>query len=803
MLLSYEWLTKYLQIDLTPTELGEKIERTSVEVDSVTQRQAGLKKLVVGEIESVVKHPDAGHLNICQVAVGAGIVQQIVCGAPNVTVGKKVIVALPGARVAGNQKIKKAKMRGVKSDGMLCALDEIGFDEEIVPDEWKDGIYFLPDDAQLGDEIYHYLGMDESLLDLDVTPNRGDMLSLRGVVYDLAAILNQPVIFDETPAPALGQQSSATDISAAAPMELATQYQLQVVKNVTVASSPLWLQIKLWNAGIKPINNVVDVTNYVMLKLGQPLHAYDLEKITGKNLQVRRAQSTEQLVTLDGTQRDLDDNDVVIADQAGPVALAGLMGGEATKVTAKTQQIVLEAAAFSSVATRKMAQKEGLHTDASQRFERGIDQGNVTKALNYAAGLLQQIAAGTASQGTVVGQQTPVSETKITVTPLKINQVLGTSLQPVEIEQLFKRLGFEVTPTATQLVVTVPTRCWDLKLPADLYEEIARIYGYDHIPTTLPVTNTTQGRLTEKQRLLRQTRRTMEGLGFSHAISYSLTTAAKATMFNWEPSVETSMKWPMSSDHAVLRQNLIAGLLDDISYNQARGVQNVSLYEQGRVFFRTQAQVRPIEKEHLAGAVSGSLASANWATSAEPVDFFQLKGLVEQYLASLNLAGTIQYKPTSTVKQLHPNQTAEVWLADQLVGLIGQVHPLIAQSFHIKPTYVFELDLEKLALAPKQVQHYQPISAYPSIKRDIAMLVGEQVSNAAIEAVITDKAGAYLQSLTLFDVYAGNRIPKDQRSLAYSLTFSNPQATLQDEIINQKIEKITTALKTEFQATIR
>ncbi len=338
-------------------------------------------------------------------------------------------------------------------------------------------------------------------------------------------------------------------------------------------------------------------------------------------------------------------------------------------------------------------------------------------------------------------------------------------------------------------MVTVPTRCWDLKLPADLYEEIARIYGYDHIPTTLPVTNTTQGRLTEKQRLLRQTRRTMEGLGFSHAISYSLTTAAKATMFNWEPSVETSMKWPMSSDHAVLRQNLIAGLLDDISYNQARGVQNVSLYEQGRVFFRTQAQVRPIEKEHLAGAVSGSLASANWATSAEPVDFFQLKGLVEQYLASLNLAGTIQYKPTSTVKQLHPNQTAEVWLADQLVGLIGQVHPLIAQSFHIKPTYVFELDLEKLALAPKQVQHYQPISAYPSIKRDIAMLVGEQVSNAAIEAVITDKAGAYLQSLTLFDVYAGNRIPKDQRSLAYSLTFSNPQATLQDEIINQKNRK--------------
>ncbi|USS89724.1 phenylalanine--tRNA ligase subunit beta [Fructilactobacillus cliffordii] len=804
MLLSYDWLSQYLKLKLDPESLGEKIERTSVEVDSVTKRSTGLKKLIVGQILSIEKHPDAGHLNICQVDVGAAEPQQIVCGAPNVEVGKKVIVAMPGARVAGNVKIKKAKMRGVKSDGMICALDEIGFPKDVVPDEWKDGIYFLPDDAKLGDEVYDYLGMNDPMLDLDVTPNRGDMLSMRGVVYDLAAVLDQKPDFTVQPEAATGQESSADVIAATADDQLASQYHLQVVKNVQVHPSPLWLQIRLWNAGIKPINNVVDVTNYVMLFLGQPLHAYDLSQLPAANLEVRRARPGEKITTLDEAERELNDQDVVITSGDQPVALAGLMGGDSTRVTNETTTIVLEAGVFDSVLTRKMAQKENLHTDASQRFERGVDHGDVITALNYAAGMIQSLADGQASQGVVTGSQAPVNERVIKITADRINHVLGTDLSAATINEIFTRLGFGVVDNHGEFTVTIPTRCWDLQIDADLIEEVARIYGYDNIPETLPVTQTTEGGLTSKQQAMRKSRQTLQGMGLNHAISYSLTTPEKAAMFMLQQSFSTDLQWPMTKDHSVLRMNLVCGLLDDVAYNQARGVENVSLYEQGRVFYKDQEdQIRPTEVEHVAGAISGTMPTASWNQQVRPVDFFLLKGIVAQYLQTLSLQGTITYESTEQLAQMHPGRTALIKLDDEVIGFLGQVHPNTAKQFKVKPTYVFELDFDRLMTAPKHEAQYQVVSSLPGIKRDIAMLVADDVTNKQIETIIWKRGGAYLHAVTLFDVYVGEHVPAGKKSLAYTLSFENPQETLQDDVVNQAMVKVEQHLQTELNAEIR
>ena len=803
MLLSYDWLKDYLDINLSPEDLGEKIERTSVEVDSVSKRSDGLKKIVVGKIISFEKHPDAGHLNICQIDVGEDEPLQIVCGAPNVEVGKKVIVALSGARVGGNIKIKKAKMRGVQSNGMLCGLDEIGFPKDVVPDEWKDGIYFLPDDAKLGDSVFDYLGMNDPLIDLDVTPNRGDMLSLRGAVYDLAAVFDQKVNFDEKADKELGQTESKTDIKAHADEDLAPIYKLKVVKDVEVKPSPLWLQIKLWNLGIKPINNVVDITNLVMMKLGQPLHAYDLSKIADGDLRVRRAKPGEKITTLDEEERELSALDVVIADSEKPVGLAGLMGGNDAKVTKDTTDIVIEAGVFAPVATRKMAQKELLHTDASQRFERGIDKGNVENALNYAAGLIQDLANGRASQGVVIGSDEVVKPVTISISAERINHVLGTSLSEKEITDIFHRLGFTVENKDHEMLVTVPTRCWDIKIDADLIEEVARIYGYDNIPVTLPVAVTTEGSFTPKQQLIKNSRKILLGEGLTHAISYSLTTEAKAKMFLLNDSNETNLQWPMTNDHAVLRMNLLSGLLDDIAYNQARGVEDVPFFEQGRVFFREADQVRPTEVEHIAGAISGSLAQSTWNQKATPMDFFGMKGIVTKYLETLSLADEISYEATDSISEMHPGQTALIKLGDEVIGFVGQVHPSTAKAFKIKPTFVFELDLDKLVTAKKSEQQYQQVSPFPKISRDMAMLVNDDITNAQVYAIIKRRGGAFLKKVTLFDVYDGEHVPAGKKSLAYSLTFENPKETLKDEVVNKAVAKITKHLQDELDVEIR
>ena len=805
MKVSYQWLQEYLDLDVAPQDLAEKIARTSVDINDVYSLSDGLKKIVVGEVLKCEEHPDSDHLHVCQVDVGEEEPIQIVCGAPNVQEGKKVIVALHGARIADNQKIKRGKIRGVESNGMLCALQEIGFSDKIAPKDYEDGIYFLPDDAKNGESVFKYLGMDDTIIDTDVTPNRGDMLSIYGNVNDIAAFYGLTPHFKEIAIKAEGSEKTNELLQAEiTDTKIAPTYKLRVIKGVKIAESPLWLQIRLWNSGIRPVNNVVDVTNYVLLKYGQPLHSYDYDQLSGKKFGVRHANEGEKFVTLDGEEQILKATDIVVTVNDQPVALAGTMGGEKTAVNDDTTTVTLEAAIFDPVMVRKQARRLDLHSESSMRFERGINPATVEIALNEAAEMIKELAGGKITAGIVTGSEAPAIDNPIKLSLTKINHVLGTALTMDQVTDIFARLAFTyAVDDDDQLTVIVPARRWDISLAADLYEEIARIYGYDNLPSTLPTMTRNRGGLTPRQRFIRASRHDLEGMGLTQAISYSLTTVERAKQFQINPLAEPmKLDFPMSSDHVATRMNIISGLLNDISYNVARNVDNVALYEVGRVFL-PMGDERPLEQEHLAAAVTGQLVANSWNKKDQSVDFFQVKGIVERYLKNMGIAGKISYVPTSDRPEMHPGRTADIKIDDQLVGFIGQVHPQTAKEYKIPETYVFELNLESLLAAPKIENEYTPISKYPSITRDIALLVNDDVENATIVEAIKQKGGAYLKDIHLFDVYAGSHLPAGKKSLAYTLTYQDDKETLTEDQVNAAFNKVTAYLHDKVNAEIR
>ena len=805
MKVSYQWLKEYLDIDVEPHELAEKIARTSVDINDVYSLSDGLKKIVVGDVITCEPHPDSDHLHVCQVDVGEDEPIQIVCGAPNVAAGEKVIVALHGARIGDNVKIKRGKIRGVQSNGMLCALQELGFSDKIAPKDYDDGIYLLPADAKPGESVFPYLGMDDVIIDTDVTPNRGDMLSIYGNVNDIAAFYGLKPHFKEVAVKEEASQATSDLLSAqVTDPKLAPTYKLRVVDGVTVADSPLWLQIKLWNSGVRPVNNVVDVTNYVLLKYGQPLHSYDYDQLPGHDFGVRHAQADEKFTTLDGDEQTLKESDIVVTAAGQPVALAGTMGGQGTAVSASTKTVALEAAIFDPIMVRKQARRLDLHSESSMRFERGINPAMVETALDEAAELISELAGGQVTTGIVTASEKPAEDKQITLSLAKINHVLGTELSQDEVSDIFNRLAFPVDVVDDdQLTVTVPSRRWDIFVAADLYEEIARIYGYDNLPATLPVMTRNHGGLTPRQKFLRASRHEMEGMGLTQAISYSLTTEDKAKQFQIEPLAEPmKLDFPMSSDHVATRMSLISGLLIDVAYNVARNVNNVALYEAGRVFLPKGSE-RPEEQEHLAGAITGQLLANSWHKQDQLVDFFQIKGIVERYLHNLGLAGTITYRATQDRAEMHPGRTADIYVDDQLVGFVGQVHPRTAKDYKVPATYVFELNLEALLAADKVANEYHPISKYPAITRDIALLVDRNVTNADVVAVIEKRAGAFLKKVHLFDVYSGLHLPKGKKSLAYTLTYQDDHDTLIEDQVNKAFAKVTQALEDELAAEIR
>lgn len=805
MKVSYDWLNEYLDLDVEPRDLAEKIARTSVDINDVYSLSDGLKKLVVGKVETCEPHPDSDHLHVCSVNVGEEEPLQIVCGAPNVAAGQKVIVALNGARIANNQKIKRGKIRGIESNGMLCALQEIGFSDRIAPKAYEAGIYILPDDAKPGESVFSYLGMDDTIIDTDVTPNRGDMLSIYGNVNNIAAFYNLKPHFKEVAVEENDDQATADLINAEiSDNKIAPTYKLRVIKGVQIQDSPLWLQIRLWNSGIRPINNVVDVTNYVLLKYGQPLHSYDYDKLPNHDISVRHARAGEKFVTLDDEEQALNENDIVVVSGDQPVALAGTMGGQATAVSGDTTTVALEAAIFDSVMVRKQARRLDLHSESSMRFERGINPATVETALNEAAQLIAQLAGGTVTKGIVTGSEKPAEDKNIELSLAKINHVLGTDLKMEDVTSVFDRLAFPNKLTSNDTVlVTVPARRWDISLPADLYEEVARIYGYDNLPESLPVMTRNHGGLSPRQRFIRATRHDFEGMGLNQGISYSLTTIDKAKQFQIDPVAEPmKLDFPMSSDHVATRMSIISGLLIDIAYNVARNVNNVALYEEGRVFIPRGGE-RPEEQEHVAGAITGQLLNNSWHVADQPVDFFQVKGMLERYLHNMGIAGKVEYVADRSREEMHPGRTANILIDGDLVGFVGQVHPQTAKEYKVPETYVFELNLEQLMKSKKIENEYTPISKFPTITRDIALLVDTNVTNEEIVDLIKQYGGAFLKDVHLFDVYSGAHLSSGKKSLAYTLTYQDTNATLTEDQVNQAFAKVTNRLQEQLNAEIR
>ena len=804
MKVSYKWLKEYLDLsDVTPDELAEKMSRTGIEVDDVIYPGKGLSKIVVGETLSVVDHPDSDHLHVCQVNIGTEEPIQIVCGAPNVAAGQKVIVALHGARITGNAKIKKGKMRGQESNGMICSLAELGYSESVVSKKYADGIFVLPAEAVPGTEVVDLLELDDAILDIDITPNRADALSMRGSAYEVAAIYNKALKFPE--APVSEKTGSVTDYIKVAVEDTndAPAYHIQVIKDVKIAESPLWLQNKLMNGGIRPINNVVDITNYILLEYGQPLHAFDYDQIGSKEIIVRRAKENETMTTLDGVERTLDTDNIVITNGTAPIALAGVMGGLDSEITDETVTVALEAALFNPVLIRKTAGKFNLRSESSSRFEKGINVATIRTAGEHAAELIHELAGGTIVAGTASVDTVEVKDTEVVITLEKINRSLGTAISSGEVTAIFNQLGFASTFDGEIFTVAVPPRRWDISIYADILEEVARIYGYDNLPETLPITPALPTALTPKQHTMRITRRFMEGAGLTQNISYVLTTAEKAREYAVEDKEGIRLAWPMSEDRSTLRMNLLSTLLDNAAYNVARKNTDIQFYEIGRVFFPSADSVLPIEAERLAGVMTGMAYQKDWQMAAEPVNFYHAKGVLDGYFETMGLSDQIRFEAAKDLKWMHPGRTAAVYLGDAYIGYVGQVHPATANAYDLKETYAFEIDFEAIIAAPKEVITQQPIPKFPGVTRDVALLVDETVTHQQIVKTIKENGGKFLKDVHLFDIYQGKGIEDGKKSVAYSMSFLNPEATLVDEDINKAFTKLVAALETECGAAIR
>ena len=802
MLVSYKWLKELVDVDVTTAELAEKMSTTGIEVEGVETPAEALSKLVVGHVLSCEDVPET-HLHLCQVDTGdAEGPRQIVCGAPNVTAGIKVIVAIPGARIANNYKIKKGKIRGMESLGMICSLAELGLPDSIIPKEFADGIQILPEDAVPGDSIFPYLDLDDEIIELSITPNRADALSMRGVAHEVAAIYGKSVHFPEKTVTEDSKPAS-DKISVAIESDKVATYASRVVENVNVQPSPQWLQNLLMNAGIRPINNVVDVTNYVLLYFGQPMHAFDLDKFEDSRIVARDARDGEKLVTLDGEERELTAEDIVITVADKPVALAGVMGGASTEIDNNSKNVVLEAAVFDGKSVRKTSSRLNLRSESSSRFEKGINNDTVLEALDFAAAMLQELANGTVLAGRVQAGFVDTEPVQVSTSLGYVNVRLGTELTFADIEDVFAKLGFGLTGDADKFTVSVPRRRWDISIQADLVEEIARIYGYEKLPTTLPEAAGTAGELTETQALRRKVRTIAEGAGLTEIISYALTTPEKAVEFAVTPTNLTELMWPMTVDRSALRQNMVSGMLDTVAYNVNRKNSNVAIYEIGKVFEQNgnPKEELPNEINTFAFAISGLVAEKDFQTKATPVDFFYAKGIVEALFDKLEVS--VDYVPTKDLASMHPGRTAAIVLDGQTIGFLGQVHPQTAKNYGIPETYVAEINLSAVEAALQPAQPFVEITKFPAVSRDIALLLKAEITHQEVLDAIYSAGVKRLVAVKLFDVYAGEKLGTGMKSMAYSLTFQNPNDNLTDEEVAKYMEKITKALTEKVEAEVR
>lgn len=802
MLVSFNWLKEYVDLEnMTPDELGEKFTLGGLEVETIQKLGEGLEHLVVGEVETCEPLEGSDHLNKTTVNVGNEVLP-IVCGAPNVAAGQKVVVAKVDAVLPGNFEIKKAEIMGETSEGMIVSLDELGFPDSIIPKHAEDGIYVLNGEAKIGADARPYVGLDDAVIEFDLTPNRADALSMRGVAYEVGALLDQVPSFDEIELEEDENDKVEDYVSVSVEnTEDTLDYRMRIVKDVKIGESPLWMQHKLMHAGIRPIDLVVDITNYVMLEFGQPLHAFDYDKLESKKIHVRRANPGEELVTLDGQTRKLIRENLVITNGEKAVALAGVMGGENSQITEDTKTIAIESAVFNPVLTRRTANRLNLRSESSNRFEKGVNIATVQEAADLAAKLMVELGEGRVVSGTAESSHTTSKDISITTTVDRVNRLIGSSLTDGEISSILDRLGFSHKVEEGVIEVSIPPRRWDIEIAEDLIEEIARIYGYNNIPITLPVTESTPGELTTAQKITRLIRNNLEGNGMQEAVSYSLTLPEKAERYAITKGETVSLQNPMSKERVTLRQNIVSGLIDDATYNVAHQVSDIALYEIGHVFY-AEAADDLVEYSHVAGLLTGD-SQKDWFGKTEAIDFYTVKGLVENLLSSFLFSEEITYQLATEREGMHPGRTADIYIGHDLVGYVGQIHPTIAKNSDLKDTFVFELSINKIVNAQKEEVGYTALNRYPGSSRDIALLVSEEVTHADLESVILENGGEWLQNIQLFDLYDGENIEDGKKSMAYSLYYANPNATLKEDEVNNDFNRVQEALINKFDVEIR
>lgn len=794
MKFSEAWLREWVNPAIDTDTLSEQLSMAGLEVDGIEAVAGDFTGVVVGEVVACGPHPDADKLQVTKVNIGSGDLLDIVCGAKNCRLGLKVAVATVGAVLPGDFKIKKAKLRGQASNGMLCSLSELGINDDF------DGILELPADAPLGQDIRDYLQLNDKTIEVDLTPNRADCLGIKGLAREVAVLnkltVTEPVWRKIEPSIT---DTKAITLTAA---EACPRYLGRVVRNVDVTvATPLWLVEKLRRCGIRSIDAVVDITNFVLIELGQPMHAFDLDKITG-DINVRMANTNEKLVLLDKTEVELKTNTLVIADNEKVLAMAGIFGGLHSGVTDKTKHIFLESAFFAPLAIAGKARQYGLHTDASHRYERGVDPELQTLAIERATELLLQICGGEAGPvlEAVAEKYLPRRE-PIKLTATKLKRILGVSLDKSDVTAIFTRLGLTVSVTEQGWLVTVPGYRFDLKIAEDLIEEVARVYGYNNIPNIAPQAALKMRSFNEAEMNISRLRSLLVDRGYQEAITYSFVDP-KVQQRLFPDQEALVLPNPISADMSAMRLNLWPGLLQTVLYNQNRQQSRIRLFEYGLKFVPdVTAEGGVKQTEVLGGVIVGALNDEHWAIEQRSADFYDLKADVEALLAMTSAPEEFSFV-TGEHSALHPGQTALIYRADNLVGQLGALHPEIERKLGIKgKAFLFEIDMTALGL--RNIVQAQELSKYPANRRDLAIVVNSDVRFADIAATIKKVSGNQLVDLKLFDVYTGSGVAEGKKSLAIAITLQDLARTLEDKDIQQLVNQVVSALSEEFNATLR
>ena len=793
MIFSEKWLREYVNPSLDTHALAEQISMAGLEVDGVEPVAGEFSGVVIGEVVECGQHPDADKLRVTKIDVGAEELLDIVCGAPNCRQGLKVAVACVGAVLPGNFKIKKAKLRGQPSFGMLCSFSELGISDD------HDGILELPTDAPVGQDIREYLGLDDTAIEIDLTPNRADCLGIRGVAREVGVLNSLAVTYPQiNPVSATTTNRKAVHLDAP---EACPRYLSRVINNVDLSvSSPLWLTEKLRRSGIRSIDPVVDVTNYILLELGHPMHAFNADSIVG-DIHVRMANQDESLTLLDETEVKINANTLVIADEEKALALAGIFGGLHSGVTSETTNIVLEAAFFAPDAILGKSRQYGLHTDASHRYERGVDPELQYAAMERATTLLTNIVGG--DVGPIVEAVSPEhvpQATDVVLREARLAKVIGITIATDTVTEILTRLGFGVEYANEQWAVTVPAYRFDISIEEDLIEEVARVYGYNNIPNVAPIASLSMLPADESQLSINNLKSVLLQQGYDEAITYSFIDPKKQSAL-FSDVASLTLPHPISADMSVMRVSLVTGLLQALGYNQKRQQARVRLFETGlRFIANDQAPSGVAQTPMIAAVCSGTVLTESWQP-ATAVDFFSVKGDVERLIAKTATPEAFSFAK-SELSLLHPGQGADILKNGQVVGFVGALHPQFAKTLGVNAK-VFMFEIEQAALTARLLPKAQAISKFPTNKRDIAIVVKDNVSYADIVSCIKKVGVNQLVDLTLFDIYTGEGIADGEKSLAISLTFSDPEKTLEEAEIQACVDQVVSGLKSQLAATLR